>query len=111
MPCRIRSDCGSENVNIAAIQRFFRDNDNDEYAGEKVLLLVDQLPIRFVLIECSCFYINYSWLHQHFVNIQALRKGHIKISNQKKKKSCRPKHKLKKKINESDMSNGIMKVW
>ena len=34
-PCRLRTDCGTENVNIVAIQKFFRENDSDEYAGEK----------------------------------------------------------------------------
>ena len=31
----MRTDCGTENVNIAAIQKFFRENGSDEYAGEK----------------------------------------------------------------------------
>ena len=32
---RIRADCGTENLNIAAIQRFFRRNDMDAFAGQK----------------------------------------------------------------------------
>lgn len=32
----MRTDyCETKNVNIAAIQKFFRENDSDEYAGEK----------------------------------------------------------------------------
>ena len=34
-PCRLRTDCGTKNVNIAAIQKFFRQNYSDEHAGEK----------------------------------------------------------------------------
>ena len=33
--CRIRGDCGTENGNIASIQRFLRRNDTDYFAKEK----------------------------------------------------------------------------
>lgn len=32
---RVRGDLGSENLNIAGIQRFFRDSDTDHFAREK----------------------------------------------------------------------------
>ena len=34
-PSRVRTDCGSENVVLAAIQSFVRRNHPDEYAGQK----------------------------------------------------------------------------
>ena len=34
----VRADRGTENVNIAAMQRFFRINDNDSMAGQKSFL-------------------------------------------------------------------------
>lgn len=37
-PHRCRSDQGTENVNVAAMQRFFRRNALDEFAGEKSFL-------------------------------------------------------------------------
>lgn len=38
VPYRCRSDAGTENVNVAAMQRFFRREANDEFAGEKSFL-------------------------------------------------------------------------
>lgn len=38
VPYRCRSDAGTENVNVAAMQRFFRRDANDEFAGEKSFL-------------------------------------------------------------------------
>ena len=35
VPRRVRADCGSENIFIAASQCYFRRNDEDEHAGEK----------------------------------------------------------------------------
>lgn len=35
VPWRCRSDAGTENVHVAAMQRFFRRNANDEFSGEK----------------------------------------------------------------------------
>ena len=34
-PLIVQSDCGTENGNIAATQRYFREDTTDEYAGEK----------------------------------------------------------------------------
>lgn len=38
VPYRCRSDGGTENVNVAAMQRFFRRDASDEFAGEKSFL-------------------------------------------------------------------------
>lgn len=35
VPCVVRSDCGTENGNVASIQHFLRLNSNDSLAGEK----------------------------------------------------------------------------
>jgi hypothetical protein len=35
VPWKCRSDAGTENVHVAAMQRFFRHNANDEFSGEK----------------------------------------------------------------------------
>ena len=32
---QVENYCETENTDIAAIQKFFRENDSDEYAGEK----------------------------------------------------------------------------
>ena len=35
LPKRVRTDCGTENCEMAAIQSFLRRNHNDEYSGNK----------------------------------------------------------------------------
>ena len=35
VPCIVRADCGTENVHVAAMQRFFRSSANDSYAGDR----------------------------------------------------------------------------
>ena len=45
-PRIIRGDCGTENVNTAAIQRFLRANSDDSFAGEKSFMYGSLCQIR-----------------------------------------------------------------
>ena len=37
-PTRVRADCGTETVHVAAIQRFLRGDHTDEFSGYKSFL-------------------------------------------------------------------------
>ena len=62
----IRSDKGTENVNVAAVQRFFRRDDQDEFAGDRSFLYGKSVSNQrieawwsFLRRECADWWINY----------------------------------------------------